>query len=279
MFNRLLPRILALLVAPLCLFTAWITDLTAAPPADTYAAQSSENFGLFEAIPRYQGVTTDGKAWYYSWNYGLQKTDLQNNLLVSRFIAIPLEFLRNGNNHIGDISYYDGKIYAPLEDGSAYLHPYILLFDAETLAYTGVSYALPQELHLEGVPWVAVDGARGVAYTAEWHDAAVLNVFSLTDFSLVRTQPLSQPLDRIQGAEIGPDGLLYCAADTKGAHTIWAVNPEDGAVAKVFDRVLDDAVEAEGITVLPMADGSFLHCTETGASRVNVVFKHYALPG
>lgn len=278
LINRLLPRILAMVVAPLCLLTAWITDRTAAPPAETYPAVASENFGLFEAVPRYQGLTTDGESWYYSWNFGLQKTDLKHNLEVSRFIAIPFEFLIKGSNHIGDISYYDGKIYAALEDGSDYLHPYILIYDAETLKYTGVYYELEQNLHVDGVPWVAVDGKRGVAYTAEWSDANVLNVYSLADFSLVRTQALSAPLDRIQGAEIGPDGLLYCAADNKDAHTVWAVNPEDGKVTKAFDRNLDNAVEGEGITVLPMADGSLIHCIETGASRVNVVFKHYKLP-
>ena len=278
LFNRWLPRILALLVAPLCLLTAWITDLTAEPPAETYPAVRSENFGLFEAIPRYQGVTTDGESWYYSWNFGLQKTDINNCLQVSQFIAIPPRFLLQGSNHIGDISYYDGKIYAALEDGSDYLRPYILIYDADTLKWTGVYYEMPYDLHIDGVPWVAVDGARGFAYTAEWSNATVLNIFDLEDFTLVRTQPLSQPIDRIQGAEIGPDGLLYCAADTKGAHTVWAVNPDTGAVAKAFDRVLDDAVEAEGITVLPMEDGSLIHCIETGASRVNVEFKHYRLP-
>ena len=278
LFNRLIPRVLALLVAPLCLLTAWITDLTANPPAGTYPAVSSQNFGLFEAVPRYQGVTTDGESWYYSWNFGLQKTDMCHNLQVSRFIAIPLQFLLKGSNHIGDISYYDGKIYAALEDGSDYLHPYILIYDADTLKWTGEYYELEHGLHIDGVPWVAIDGERGYAYTAEWNNAEVLNIYSLEDFSLVRTQPVTEKLHRIQGAEIGPDGLLYCAADTKGAHTIWAVNPDTGVVTKAFDRVLDDAVEAEGITVLPMEDGSLIHCIETGASRVNVVFKHYALP-
>lgn len=270
-------RVLALLVSPLCLLTAFITDRTANPPENTAQAVASENFGLFEAIPRYQGLTTDGKSWYYSWNLGLQKTDRNHRITATNFIAVPLEFLLKGSNHIGGISYYDGKLYCPLEDGSDYLHPYVLVYDAETLKFTGEWYELPQELHVDGVPWVAVDGPRGVAYTAEWSNAPVLNVFSLEDFSLVKTVPLSIPLDRIQDAEVY-GGLLYCAADTKDSHTIWAVDPETGTVEKVFDRNLDNAVEAEGFTIWPMSDGSLFHCTETGASRVNVMLKHYAMP-
>jgi len=270
-------RALALLVAPLCLLTAFITERTANPPENEAPAVSYQNFGLFEAVPRYQGVTTDGESWYYSWNFGLQRTDLNHKIVASHFIAIPLQFLLEGSNHIGGISVYGDKLYCPLEDGSDYLKPYILIYDAKTLKFTGEYYLLPQELHVDGVPWVAVDGPRGVAYTAEWSKAPVLNVFSLEDFSLVRTVPLSYPIDRIQGGEVY-DGVLYCAADTRDSHTIWAVNPETGEVTKVFDRNLDNEVEAEDMTVWPMPDGSFFHCIETGASRVNVMFRHYARP-
>jgi len=277
MLEGFIARVLSIVVAPLCLLTAFITEKTTAPPGNQAPVVSCENFGLFEAIPRYQGVTTDGESWYTSWNFGLQKTDLKHRVIASRFIAIPLRFLLAGSNHIGGISVYDGKLYCPLEDGSDYLKPYILIYDAETLKYTGQYYLLPQELHVDGVPWVAVDGPRGVAYTAEWSKAPVLNVFSLEDFALVDTVPLSVPLDRIQGGEVY-DGVLYCAADTKDSHTIWALDPETGEVTKVLDRNLDNAVEAEGMTVWPMPDGSFFHCLETGKSRVNVMFRHYARP-
>ncbi|MCL1951885.1 MAG: hypothetical protein FWF60_03570 [Oscillospiraceae bacterium] len=277
MLRGIVARVLSILVAPLCLLTAYITEKTATPPENQAFAVSCENFGLFEAVPRYQGVTTDGESWYTGWNYGLQKTDLCHRITASSFIAIPLKLLLKGSNHIGGISVHDGRLYCPLEDGPKYLKPYILVYDAKTLRWTGESYPLPQELHTEGVPWVAVDGARGVAYTAEWHDATVLNVFSLEDFTPLDPIPLSQPLDRIQGAEVY-DGVLYCAADTKDSHTIWAVDLGTGLVTRVLDRNLDNAVEAEDMTVWPMPDGSFFHCLETGKSRVNVLFRHYEMP-
>jgi hypothetical protein len=277
MFRTIVIRILALLVAPLCLLTAWITGITETYPENLAQPVDSQNFGLFEAVPRYQGVTTDGESWYYSWNFGLIKTGMDHKITALNFIGIPWKYIFQGNNHIGGISYWDGKIYCPLEDSAEYLRPYILIYDAKTLKFTGKVYELPWDLHTEGVPWVAVDGPRGVAYTAEWSNAAVLNVFNLEDFSLVRTQPLSAPLDRIQGSEVW-DGILYCASDNGDEKTILAVDPLTGEVTKVFDRNLGQGIEAEGMTVRPMADGSFFHCIETGSARVNVRFNHYAKP-
>jgi hypothetical protein len=60
-----------------------------------------------------------------------------------------------------------GKVYAPIKDGTKrpdgtrYLHPFIALFDAQTLRFTGEAHELPQALHTEGVPWIAVDARRG----------------------------------------------------------------------------------------------------------------------
>jgi hypothetical protein len=277
MFRTVVARALALLVAPLCLLTAWITGVTETFPENLTQPVGGQNFGLFEAVPRYQGLTTDGESWYYSWNFGLLKTDANHKITGLNFIATPLRYLFRGSDHIGGISYWDGKLYCPLEDSAEYLHPYILIYDAKTLKFTGKVYELPWELHVDGVPWVAVDGPRGLAYTAEWRNAAVLNVFRLEDFSLVRKQPLSAPLDRIQDAEVY-EGILYCASDNGDEKTILAVDPVTGEVTPLFDRNLGRAVEAEGMTVRPMADGSFFHCTETGSSRVNVMFNHYAMP-
>ena len=122
----------------------------------------SRSYLLFEALTRGQGVATDGQFFYFSGNYFLNKTDIETNKTVAENpLAIPPALLLKGGNHIGGIAYYDGTIYAPIEDGPDYLHPYIALFDAETLRYTGVCYELPRELHIEGVPWCAVDAERG----------------------------------------------------------------------------------------------------------------------
>ena len=286
MLRTIAARIVALLMAPLCLLTAWITDLTEPFPENVAEPVSSKNFGLLEALPRCQGVTTDGTSWYYSWNFGLLKTDMNDKITASNFIAIPLSYLLQGSDHIGGISCWDGKIYCPLEHGPDFLHSYILIYDAKTLRFTGKAYELPRDLQKTGVPWVAVDGPRGVAYTAEWSGAGVLNVYNLEDFTLKETVPLSAPLNSVQGAEVY-DGILYCSEDSGDEKTILAVDPETGKVTPVFNRNLGHAIEAEDMTVLPMQDGSFFHCIETGSkhldvifhrARINVRFNHYKMP-
>ena len=91
------------------------------------------------ALIRGQGVTTDGEYLYFSGNFFLNKTNIQTHETVANnLLAIPPALLLKGCNHIGGIGYYDGKIYAPIEDGSAYQHPYIAIFFSFTFNRAGI---------------------------------------------------------------------------------------------------------------------------------------------
>jgi len=261
---------LALITAMLVLFFNTINPDTGAPEGAELV--ETQTFTLVDALTRAQGLTTDGEVYYFSSNFFLLKTTFEGEVLARNMMAIPTDLLTSGSNHIGGISYYNGLIYAPIEDGSDYLHPYIVLFDAETLQCTGEIHELPQELHTEGVPWVAVDAARGCFYTAEWNHAKVLNVFDLATFTLIKTVPLVDgegnpaELHRIQDAEMH-EGLLYCSADIDEAKPILTADPETGVVTKLFDRNLGDA-EAEGLTIRDDGAGGFYIVT-TDAGRLN----------
>lgn len=101
-----------------------------------------------------QGVTNDGEYFYFSGNKNLSKASMETGEICRvTSNAIPKELQDKGCNHIGGLSYYNGKIYAAVEDGPDYLNSFIVLYDAETLEYTGTYYELPHELHIEGVPW------------------------------------------------------------------------------------------------------------------------------
>lgn len=197
-----------------------------------------------------QGVTNDGEYFYFSGNERLGKADMENGeIFLINANPIPKELKDKGCNHIGGLSYYNGYIYAAVEDGPDYLNSFIVLYDAETLKFTGTYYELPHELHLEGVPWCAVDVERNYLYTAEWTNATVLNVFSLDDMSLVKTIPLSEPIDRIQGAEMF-DGKLYMSCDElNDMKRIFTLDVETGKVEVCFARNIGEAFEAEGLTV------------------------------
>jgi outer membrane protein assembly factor BamB len=237
---------------------------------------ASHTYMLDQALTRGQGVTTDGQYFYFSGNLFLNKTDMQTNkTLVKNILAIPPQLLVLGDNHIGGISYYDGKIYAPIEDGSAYQHPFIAIFDANTLKFTGKYYAMPLELHDAGIPWCIVDGPRGYLYTMEWSNATVLNVFNLSDMSFVKTVPLSMPLDRIQGGGIY-DGNLYLSMDV-GTKMVYKLNPVTGEAGLLFSRNVSSKIESESMTVLPTANGPLFCVMDVGPDRINMVLREYKL--
>jgi hypothetical protein len=212
-----------------------------APCTTTWKLTGTDSFRGPAALTRSQGATTDGHEWFFSWQGGVERT---TNGYVTQAVGtwppgIAVQPTVNpdgtnhvGGNHIGDIDYYAGKIYAPIEDGGEslgpvqvnnpeYQHPYIALYDAKTLAFTGSSYALDKGIHEAGVPWVAVNAGRHEVYTGEWdmpHDR--LNVFDL-NLHFERFLPLVYP------ADLGPgrrrqDGLRHRPRHRRGHAAVLA---------------------------------------------------------
>lgn len=226
-----------------------------------------------------QGVTNDGTYYYFSGKKNLGKADMKTGEIFRiNTSPIPKELQELGCDHIGGLSCYNGVIYAAIEDGPDYLHPFIALYDAETLAFTGRYYELPQELHTEGVPWCAIDAGRQELYTAEWSSATVLNVFALDDLHLIRTVPLSEPIDRMQGGEVF-EGVLYLSCDEENdLKRVFSVDPTTGEVKVVFTRNIGKAFEAEDLTVYPDADGKPVFCVlDRGARRKSMNLTKYQL--
>ncbi len=231
------------------------------PLPDGAEITAKNTYVLYDYQITSQGVTNDGEYFYFSGNKNLGKADMESGeIFLINTDPIPEELKDKGCNHIGGLSYYNGYIYAALEDGPDYLNSFIVLYDAATLEFSGTYYALPHELHLEGVPWCAVDVERNYLYTAEWTNATVLNVFSLDDMSLVKTVPLSEPIDRIQGAEMF-DGKLYMSCDEENdMKRVFTLDVETGKVEVCFTRNIGKGFEAEGLTVYADENGDPVIC-------------------
>lgn len=231
------------------------------PSPDGAEIIGKNTYVLFDYQVTSQGVTNDGEYFYFSGNEHLGKADMESGeISLISIDAIPDELKDKGCNHIGGLSYYNGYVYAAVEDGPDYLNSFIVLYDADTLEYSGKYYALPHELHIEGVPWCAVDVERNYLYTAEWTNATVLNVFSLDDMSLVKTVALSEPIDRIQGAEMF-GGKLYMSCDEENdMKRIFTLDVETGEVAVSFVRNIGKGFEAEGLTVFADEKGEPVIC-------------------
>lgn len=249
------------------------------PLPDSAEIIRKETYVLYDHHMSSQGVTNDGEFFYFSGTKNLGKARIDSGeIFLINTSPIPQELKDKGCNHIGGLSYYNGYIYAAIEDGPDYLNSFIALYDAETLEYSGIYYELPHELHIEGVPWCAIDVERNCLYTAEWSNATVLNVFNLNDMSLRETIGLSQTIDRIQGAEMF-DGKLYMSCDEENdKKRIFSIDVATGVVEEVFARNIGKGFEAEGMTIYKDEQNEPVFCVlDRGERRQSTNLTFYKL--
>lgn len=246
----------------------WWAASAGAVSAETWVMTGVDRFNLAQALQRSQGIVMDTatNALLFSWQFGLQRTTPAPayTVLVNEPVAIPTVLRQQGSDHIGCLDYDAGLLYAPIEDGDEVAPPVIALFDAQTLAFTGNYFPLPRELQAEGVPWVAVDPARGLAYAAPWNPTPALNIYDLDTFAYIGSLPLSVTLGRIQGAKVF-NGALYAAADDS-YHTVYRIDLASGEVMELFHLLDlpgvdpdDPWLETEGLAFYPANDGAEMH--------------------
>ncbi len=252
-----------------------ISDSYEYPPRENfYEPVSTQYFALTDALVRAQGVTTDGQSYYFSSNYFLIKTDLDGETVTAKnMIAIPLELQRLGCKHIGGITYYDGKIYAPIEDSKVFQHLFIGVYDAQTLKMLNY-YPLDTTFQENGVPWCVADPEKGYLYTARRDHIVNINVYDINTMEYLWQVPLDASVHKVQGGEMY-QGILYLSV-SREEQAVFAVNLETGQVQKAFARNLDEKSEGEGMTILPTEDGALFHILDIGSIFVVTHFRHYA---
>ncbi len=274
----------ALFSAFIILISGWINggDITCSPNAELLR---TDKFTLDEALLMSQGITTDGEYYYTAGSIaavdlvGMAKWTVDEfDKVIYTHSAIPKEIKEKYNSdHIGGISYYDGKIYAATEDETD-TYNLILIYDAETLEYTGEYYDLGTEYLDDGIPYCAVDGERGYLYTSPFHQTDYILAYNLDDMTFSHKIMLSEPVDRIQGAEVY-NGKIYLSYDVSDSATekVQTVDIETGKVETLFERTVSGRDhEAEGITVYPMADGSLIHVADYD-KLISVNIRHYSV--
>ncbi len=222
---------------------------------------------LEKALISGQGLTTDGEYFYTSGSLtgistsGLAKWDKAGFIVLADYTAMPKDYRENLNmNHLGGMSYYDGKLYIACED-SEDANPHLMIYDAETLQFIK-SYEMPQELLQGSFPWCAVDAENGYLYCSQFRDVNEIFVFDLETIEYSHSIKLSEQITRIQGGEVY-NGLLYLSYDAKEGNTdyVQTVDVSTGEVKTIFERTIPAKCgnEAEGLTVYPMEDGSLIH--------------------
>ncbi len=242
---------------------------------ETWAELSMDSFNGTVALGRGQGVASDGTSWFFSGTLSLERTDTGFASQKSNSLAIPLLLALAGSDHIGDIDVLNGTLYAPIEDGSkGYKSPKVVLYDTQSLT-PGTEYSISATLQTEGVPWVAVNGAKSEAYMAEWTNTTQLNVFNLSNFSVKSALPLIPPagmtISRIQGAKVF-ESALYLATDLSGKD-VFKVDLETGIVLRLFSVATTG--EQEGLAFFARPDGTAMHTLNVNAARAGVELRHH----
>ena len=215
-----------------------------------------------------QGVATDGVYWYFSARQKLIKTTYNFEFLIVKEnpLQCPIpQFLRDqGYDHIGDIAYFEGNIYAPIEDVS-YVKPIIGIYDADSLNFTGEFMQVPQS-HF---PWIAVDPRTGYFYSSEFSGVNKLFVYDPEqNFSLIDEVHLNLTLSRVQGGAFHGD-LLYLACDN--GDYVYEVDIASGTVIYIIN--VPSGPEMEGIEAYELDSGVLHFVAETGGSTN--IFYHY----
>ena len=220
----------------------------------------------FTGLYRTQGMATDGHRWFFSWQYGLEianndfesiKRNSSFQLPQSLVPGIPANLLAQGLNHIGDIDYYGGVIFASLDTTRGYTNGHVALFNAHDLSYTGISYELtgaPSNPKKDIASWVAVDARLKRGYGKEWQSGNTINVYNLTDWSFIGTITMDMALENIQGAKVHGDWLYMSSNNT--TQSVYRANLKSGHVEELF-RLPSPAGdrEVEGIALRDGRDG------------------------
>ena len=271
-------KIWAIITLPILVLTLLTTpDATSTESAELI---SEDVFVLDKALLAGQGITTDGEYLYTSgsitaFNFtALAKFSFDDvEIRQTAINPLPDKCTQRGNNHIGGISYYNGRIYAPVEGGDI-CYACIVVYDAETLEPTGEVYDLPNENYDDGVPWCAVDGETGYLYCTDHskQPTKLLVYDTANKMDFVKEIPLSFSVPSIQGAEFY-NGILYAATNDE-TKAIYKINPVNGEVEKHLDRNLLGG-EGEGMTFIEKDGETVLIAMDMGTIFVNAFIREY----
>jgi hypothetical protein len=245
----------------------------------------------FKSSPGYthklQGVAHDSSHWYMTNRAKLRKIPVHRDLGAPAASSISVGIPRPlaAYNHLGDLDYYGGRLYVPLE-GSASA---IGVFDTD-LHY--VTQALLP--NATDAPWCAINPVDGHLYTSSFRTSVVRkyrmtwsgNTLALTQVaSIALRDSAGKPLtlNRVQGGVFSARGHLYLVSDLAG-QGIKGFDIETGRQQADIPVAFGDHEELEGIDLWDLDGGQVpgingqIHLQMIGHhwwSDDDFYFKHY----
>ena len=220
-----------------------------------------------------QGITTDGEYFYgtgcikfLNYNAIVRIDAASGEILAVNDMCLPADIISKGYSHLGDCSYYGGKIYAACE-AFGFKDPAVMIFDAETLEFLEY-HVLPPEGQGNGhIPWVSV--RDGVIYYTQARDVDEVRMLSLDDFSFLGTIELNKTITKITGGDL-LGGTLYLASNDGSDEKItYAVDLATGETTEAIIRNMGNSItEAEGLAITETGTGAMFYYNDvTFASK------------
>lgn len=270
-FVRALSVLMSVLLIPFYGLTYGIDAIS----LNTRCEDDHTNIVGIGAYFRSQGAACDGEYLYFSSKTTMLKTEKNGREFVDiNLSAIPDELSELGIKHIGGISYYDGLIYAGMEDSKVWDHPIVGVFSPETLELVKY-YELDPEVHTRGLPWVAVDSDTGLlcAFDHSKTPGKILFYDVKDDMKPAGETALPETIKSIQGGEFYK-GYLYVATNDD-TQAVYRVNTADGSFEKMFDRGLTSGSEGEGMTFVEKDNILYLMAFDMGPLFINSNIRWY----
>lgn len=269
--SKILSFIFAVVLIPFSALTHGIDLISAGERTDS----EKTNVVGIGAYFRSQGMASDGETLYFSSKTTLIRTEKDARTLINaNYSAIPDELKELGIKHIGGLSFYDGFIYAGLEDSKVWDYPIVGVFDAESLELVDY-YIMDDEVITRGLPWVCVNSENGYLYCTDHskNPTKLLVYDTANEMKFIKEVALESSPYAIQGAEFC-SGTLY-AATNDDTQAIYKIDPETGKVEKYLDRNLTSGSEGEGMTFIIENGKPALVAMDMGPLFINAFVREY----
>jgi hypothetical protein len=232
------------------LLGVFIWTASGSAQVSTWKESRVQHFGLFQSLHQSQGLVTDqkGNVWYSS-NYTLTRCQTWTQCTRgSNDDAIPQDIKALGGDHIGDIDYANGFIYAPIEDGDGFKRPFVGIYQSEDLQFVK-SIALSSQWQPDGVPWIAVDAANQTLVTSQYERVNSINFYELSSGRPLRQLSLSTELNSVQGGKVWKNHLYLTANNANEGFAVYDVDLSSGNVQKLF-KINGELSEVEGLALV-----------------------------
>ena len=229
----------------------------------------SQTFNLIKTIKvnGRQGVAVDSNYFYVSGSKALYKYSKEGKLIISN--KTPFDKLLLKANHLGDIDYYNGELFAGAElfyDGSA-SNIQIAIYDSETLELKRFFKWEPKSGQKE-VCAISVDPKNKTVWMADWINGSYLYKYDLITGEYLEKIHIFPVPEKQQGIKVWNRQILITADDGDAEYNepdhLYSIKIPKGksftqvSLLKTFDGIKRQG-EIEGLTIDETENNLIVH--------------------